>query len=245
MYARGGYIYCKEPPYDKHLRPSVLRSVFRARLWIKGEYLFGNVELRVSTLKRREAVSIEKSTWWHKQLWGEFITRPRWLLMTYFGCFPWQSNKRGRERERWLESIGVESKIWRDYYCCPGLSAPPAIASQERKKRERERDQKEEKRRFWLKVWGKWWIEGKNGGRRSGGESDAERERVRRRGGGSMTSIVFHLCVVDVLINSVRFSFWRLHGVFHADSGGSMWVANRTERKYVTRWLRDKQCWTL
>lgn len=35
---------------------------------------------------------------------------------------------------------------------------------------------------------------------------------------GDVSGIVFHLCVVDVLIESVRFSFCRLHGVFHADS---------------------------
>lgn len=47
------------------LELSVLGSVFRAeraQALNQGEYLFGNVELRVSTLKRREAVSIEKST---------------------------------------------------------------------------------------------------------------------------------------------------------------------------------------
>lgn len=53
------------------------------------------------------------------------------------------------------------------------------------------------------------------------GESDAGREGEREGEGGEGlgTRIVFHLCVVDVLINSVRFSFWRPHGVFHADSG--------------------------
>lgn len=51
---------------------------------------------------------------------------------------------------------------------------------------------------------------------------------------GCMTSVVFHLCVVDVLINSVRFSFWRLHGVLHADSEGNMQVANRTERRLIS-----------
>lgn len=118
----------REPRRDKHSGAERALLRFDSAL-IQGEYLFGHVELRISTLKRREAVSIEKSTWWHKQLWGEFITGPRWLLMTYFGCFPWQSSNRGeRERERWLESIRVESKIWRDYYCCPGLSAPPVIA---------------------------------------------------------------------------------------------------------------------
>lgn len=34
---------------------------------------------------------------------------------------------------------------------------------------------------------------------------------------GDVSRIVFHLCIVDVLIDSVRFSFCRLHGVFHAD----------------------------
>lgn len=42
-----------------------------------------------------------------------------------------------------------------------------------------------------------------------------------------MTGIVFHLCVVDVLIKRVRFSFWRQHGVLHADSGGGTVRAGR------------------
>ena len=37
-----------------------------------------------------------------------------------------------------------------------------------------------------------------------------------------MTGIVFQLCVVDVLINSVRFSFWRPHGVLQADRPGDV-----------------------
>lgn len=41
-----------------------------------------------------------------------------------------------------------------------------------------------------------------------------EMKKRSKRACGCMTSVVFHLCVVDVLINSVRFSFWRLHGVF-------------------------------
>lgn len=99
MHTRGGYIYCRSP-----CTVGAERARQRFPCWARsalnqGEYLFGNVESRVSTLKSREAVSIEKSTWWHKQLWGEFITRPRWLPMTYFGCFPWQSSERG-ERER-------------------------------------------------------------------------------------------------------------------------------------------------
>lgn len=132
--------------------------------------------MRVSTLKRREAVSIEKSTWWHKQLWGEFITWPRCLPMTYFGCFPWQSRER---RERWLQAIGVESKLWRDYYCCPGLSAPPAIARTEKK----EGDQKEE--RFWLKE-EKEWREKEQKWRRKW-----RRERVR---GGCDQGCISSLC---------------------------------------------------
>lgn len=58
--------------------------------------------------------------------------------------------------------------------------------------------------------------EGKKG-ERSSGESDRRRGR-RKEYEGDVSRIVFHLCVVDVLINSVRFSFWRPHGVFHTDS---------------------------
>lgn len=61
-----------------------------------------------------------------------------------------------------------------------------------------------------------------------------ELKKRSKRACGCMTSVVFHLCVVDVLINSVRFSFWRLHGVFHADSGGYTRVANRTERRLIS-----------
>ena len=61
---------------------------------------------------------------------------------------------------------------------------------------------------------------------RTEGEREAEekvtRGEERRSKEGDVTRIVFHLCVVDVLINSVRFSFCRLHGVFHADSGGNV-----------------------
>lgn len=52
--------------------------------------------------------------------------------------------------------------------------------------------------------------------RKKGVRSDRGREE---REEGDVSRIVFHLCVVDVLIDSVRFSFCRLHGVFHADSG--------------------------
>lgn len=48
-----------------------------------------------------------------------------------------------------------------------------------------------------------------------GVESDRGREKKEE---GDVSRIVFHLCVVDVLIDSVRFSFCRQHGVFHADS---------------------------
>lgn len=52
-----------------------------------------------------------------------------------------------------------------------------------------------------------------------GGEREGGRWRRRKGGGGGGGSrIIFHLCAVDVLINSVRFSFWRPCGVLHADS---------------------------
>lgn len=117
--------------------------------------------------------------------------------MTYFGCSPRKGSKGG---------VGAK---YEGTITAPGLSAPPEIASHERKK---DGDQKE--RRFWLKVWCK------VRGRREGGESGRRRERRRKKEyEGDVSRIVFHLCVVDVLINSVRFSFWRPHGVFHADSG--------------------------
>lgn len=176
MHSRGGYIYCKSRCMinTSGWACSAAVSMLSVPLALnEGEYLFGNVELRVSTLKRREAVSIEKSTWWHKQLWGEFITRPRWLLMTYFGCFPWQSSKGGGGRLEW-----VESKIWRDYYRCRALSAPEAIASKKNK------DQKEG--RFWLKVWGKVMHWGEERTRRRRGEEEEEKmmERKSKRGVG-------------------------------------------------------------
>lgn len=59
--------------------------------------------------------------------------------------------------------------------------------------------------------------------RKKGAESDRGREKKEE---GDVCRIVFHLCVVDVLIDSVRFSFCRQHGVFHADS--AEWVANDT-----------------
>lgn len=37
---------------------------------------------------------------------------------------------------------------------------------------------------------------------------------------------IFHACVVDVLINSVRFAFWRPHGLLQTDSRGD--AARRT-----------------
>lgn len=45
---------------------------------------------------------------------------------------------------------------------------------------------------------------------------------------GDVSRIVFRLCLVDVLIDSVRFSFYRLHGVLHADSAER--VAKRHSR---------------
>lgn len=65
-------------------------------------------------------------------------------------------------------------------------------------------------------------------------EKVIQREMKKRSKRACGTSVIFHLCVVDVLINSVRFSFWRLHGVFHADSGGYTRVANRTERRLMS-----------
>lgn len=52
--------------------------------------------------------------------------------------------------------------------------------------------------------------------RKKGAESDGGREGEEEEG--DVRRIGFHLCVVDVLINSVRFSFCRPHGVFHSDS---------------------------
>lgn len=84
---------------------------------------------------------------------------------------------------------------------------------------------KPEEGRFWLKVSVQSEAKEKEekvteGERRRRWREEEEKEqgaRVEGRGG----RIVFHLCVVDVLINSVRFSFWRPCGVLHADSSAA------------------------
>lgn len=98
-----------------------------------------------------------------------------------------------------------------------GLSAPPAIASKGRKE---EMEEMEEEGRFWLNC----------EALRGRAEGDAEEkvmQRKRGEGDGSMTRVVFHLCVVDVLINTVRFSFRRPHGVLQRDSGEADWTERR------------------
>lgn len=60
---------------------------------------------------------------------------------------------------------------------------------------------------FWIKVWCK--VKGRQE------QTAIEKEKEE----GDVSRIVFRPCIVDVLIDSVRFSFSRLHGVFHADSG--------------------------
>lgn len=136
-----------------------------AALWIR-EYLFGNVEKRVSTLKRREAVSRKLPQTIGRRIHG----RP--------ACV------RGSRGLLWrFPPAGVE----------PFGPGEPVPSAPTRRKEGR------------------------------GGSQEIEDDAVRtwrgwdRNMGG--VGAALHPCTVDVLIDSVRFSFCARHGVFHADSG--------------------------
>lgn len=181
MHTRGGYIYCRSPCMinSRGWACSAAFSVLSALGFESGRIFVW--KCRVEGKHSEEQGS---SVYWKIYMMTQTIMRrihntAKMAPYDLFWMFPLAEQRGGRERERWLQAIGVESKLWRDYYCCPGLSAPPAIARKEKK----EGDQKEE--RFWLKE-EKEWREKEQKWRRKW-----RRERVR---GGCDQGCISSLC---------------------------------------------------